>query len=159
MLSLDDFLKTHGRAAERIARGDDEIFNESLALPFQQYVSDFNGTGDIKAYVLMRMRFSVLKILYRRDKFERKYGTPLEFDPIAPTETQDEHAERLLALRQAIDNLKEEDERQVLMLWANGYTQQQISSEVSECIRNVRRKLRSALIQISRELGHEISFE
>lgn len=158
MLSLDEFLRTHGKAAERIARGDDEIFNESLVLKFKDYVARFNGIGDIKAYVLMRMRFTVLKLMYNRAKFERKYGAPLEYEPVAPETAEAGDSDTLIALRASLANLDPEL-HEVVMLWANGYTQQEISAEVAVCIRTVRHRLRSALITVSRELGNEIQFD
>lgn len=157
MLSLNEFLETHGRAANRIARGDNEVFNECLVIPFEKYVKDFDGRGDPKAYVLMKMRYAVLKYLYRRDKFESRFGAPLEVDPVA-TETEIAVDETKVALRKALDDLPQ-DQRQVLELWSNGYTHAQISAELAECIRSVRRKLRAGLIQVSRELGNEISFD
>lgn len=158
MLSLEDFLRTHGKAAERIARGDDEIFTESLVLRFVDYVTAFNGTGDIKAYVLMRMRYAVLKILYNRRKFEQRFGAPLVVDPVANEPVDTAESDTVIALRSALKQLPE-DVQAVLTLWSNGYTQQEISAELGVCIRSVRQRLKSGLIQVSRELGNEISFD
>ena len=136
MLSLEEFLRTHGKAAERIARGDDDLFSDSLVVKFQSYVDAFNGTGDPKAYVLMRMRYSVLKILYNRRKFEQRYGSPLDIEPVANESHEPQEDDRVIALRSALAKLPQELQ-EVLTLWSNGSTQQQISAELGVCIRSV----------------------
>jgi DNA-directed RNA polymerase specialized sigma24 family protein len=151
MLSLEEFIKTHGKAAMRIAGGD-EAFNECLVLKFKEFMADFDPElcqphGTPEGYVLMRLRFAVLKFKYKEAKQWRSQPLP---DAIGVDPDVD-NGPTFEALREAIENLPEEYE-QPLALWANGYTQAQIASELDIGVPKVRARVNAAIQRLRREL-------
>lgn len=145
MITLEKFIETHGRAAMRIARADD-LFNECLVLPFAEYVEAYNGEwGTVEGYILMRLRYAVLKYQYKEAAWVRKHGEPL-FD----VEEQVTH-QVATKLAEAITLLDPEIQH-VVELWAHGNTHAEISRELQIDMRKVRARISAGLDQLREEL-------
>jgi DNA-directed RNA polymerase specialized sigma24 family protein len=150
MLSLEQFIESHGKAAMRIAKND-EVFNECLVLKFSEFMDAYDpAIGTPEGYVLMRLRFAVLKYTYRQAKWR---FDPLPDDPAPPV--TEAIADMVPALQASIEKL-EPDLEEVISLWAHGYTQGQISSKLGIGIPKVRARINTAIIRLREDLTHAL---
>lgn len=152
MITLEDFIKTHGRAAMRIAATDEE-FNECLVLKFKEFLDKYDPEiGTPEGWVLLQLRYAVMKYRYREAKWLERYGTLLVDQPIP------DHVEVTAELPKLIEELHE-DQQAVIDLWAHGYTQRQISTELGVGIKKVRRRLYAAIDNLKELLADEVQAE
>lgn len=150
MLSLEQFIESHGKAAMRIAKND-EVFNECLVLKFREFMADYDpAIGTPEGYVMMRLRFAVLKYTYRENKWRHD---PLPDDPTEVVDTTE--PDMVPALQAAIEKL-EPDLADVISLWAHGNTQGQISSKLGIGIPKVRARINTAIIRLREDLTNAL---
>ena len=149
-MTLEEFLKNYYQVAMRIAKTD-EIFNECLVLKFTEFLDAYNGMGDPGGYILMRLRYAVLKYLYQERLFQKRFGADITFDPSSRCE-----AEPVPDLEAAIDSL-DPDLFLVIEMWANGYTQHDIAPGLGLSIRKVRARTNAAIEALRRELTDALS--
>lgn len=146
-MTLEDFLKDYYQAAMRIAKSD-EAFNECLVLKFSQFLKDYDGaTGDPGGYVLMRLKFAVLKYSFRERRWQQRFGSEIVVDPPEVTEE---------TVHIPLESLPD-DIRQVIELWSHGWSQHDIASELGMSIRKVRACTNAGITMLRRELTDALS--
>lgn len=150
MLSLKEFIKTHGAAAMRIARSD-EVFNECLVLKFKEYMKSYDpSVGTPEGYVLMRLRYAVLKYLYNERQWQRKHG-----ELLAEATQPVHHPDLTTALEKAMCEL-DPDLLEAIEWWSNGYTHHEISQLLGIHMRKVRARINAAITVLRRELDNAL---
>lgn len=142
MYSLEEFLAEYGEAARRLARTD-EALNECLVLPFDQYLEAYNGVwGQPGGYILMRLRYALLK--YRRKEYQRECKfVELATDVEAPSFNVIDLTEFNRAFA-----LVDKDMQLVLEYWAAGYSHTEINEELGIGLRKVKARLAAGLEQL-----------
>jgi DNA-directed RNA polymerase specialized sigma24 family protein len=148
MITLEGFIKSHGRAAMRIAKTDEE-FNECLVLQFRHFMDKYDPEiGTPEGWVLLQLRYAVMKYRYKERLWMERHGRTIPVDTTQPKPHTSE-------LRKALNKLPKEL-REVIDLWAYGYTQRQISSELGVGIRKVRHRTYAAIDQLKEMLTDEV---
>lgn len=146
-MQLEEFLETHGNAAQRIA-GTDDLLHECLVLPFEDYCEAYNGVwGTLSGYILMRLRFSVLKALARERKH---FGRAVQLDVEVVQQGQGNLID-IVGFNDAYSRV-DPDMQLVLEMWVHGYSQTAISDELRIGIRKVRARMSAGFARLKDEL-------
>lgn len=151
MITLQQFLDSHGEASMRVAREDD-IFNECLVLQFDNYVQAYDPTiGTIEGYIMMRLKFAVMKYHAKEARHRARYREEL---PDVVQRSQ-EPVPDSTALDHAFIKL-ESDLQLTLEMWANGRTQEEIADELGIGVRKVRARISAGITALRKELTGEV---
>jgi DNA-directed RNA polymerase specialized sigma24 family protein len=122
-------------------------------VPFKQYCADYNGSwGTLEGYILMRLRYAVLKFKYKEAQWARRHGEAL-VDVCASNK------EECVSLLSAAFMKLEPDIQQVLELWAHGHSQASIASTLGIDLRKAKARTSAGIIQLRQELIDEIRTE
>jgi RNA polymerase sigma factor (sigma-70 family) len=151
LVTLQEFLDSHGPAARHIAKHDD-VFNECLVLPFDDYVEAYNPLiGTVEGYILMRLKYAAMKYRAKEAKWQQRFGEELP----EVTQRGESHHEDPTALHAAMNKL-EPDLQLTLEMWAHGYTQTEIADALGSSVRKVRSRIAAGIISLRKELCGEV---